>query len=67
MIAGLKAAGVDICDRDGCRTGCLGFAGGLIGALPFAMEPELELKSKTSWLPAFMTGLGVEGMGGFAK
>lgn len=48
LIVGLKGTDVDICDRDSCRTGCLGFEGGLIGALPFAMEAELELKSKTS-------------------
>jgi hypothetical protein len=58
---------VDIDEREGCRAGLGGFAGGLAGALPFALKLELVLKSKTSWLPAFITGLGVEGMGGFVK
>lgn len=67
MMGGLKGAGVDIDDREGCRAGLGGLAGGLAGALPLILKLELVLKSKTSWLPAFMTGLGVEGIGGFAK
>lgn len=67
LIGGLKGPGVDIDDREGCRTGLGGLTGGFAGALPLAFKVELVLKSKTSWLPAFITGLGVEGIGGFAK
>lgn len=66
---GLNAGGVGAgsCCLNGCRAGCLAgcFDGALTGALPRALE--LELKSRTSWLPAFITGLGVEGMGGLVK
>lgn len=67
LIGGLKGTGVDIDDREGCRVGLGGFAGGLAGALPLTLKLELVLKSNTNWLPAFITGLGVEGIGGFAK
>ena len=62
---GLKAGGIgaDICCLDGCLIGC--FGRGLAGALPLALG--LELKSKMNWLPAFITGLGVDGTGGLKK
>lgn len=59
--------GMDICCLEGRRAGCLAgcLDGALAGVLPRTLEP--VLKSRMSWLPAFMTGFGVEGTGGLVN